>query len=173
VSQPRPVRIARSASYGKGEARRPGVAGGWVANRAAERRARRLFGLFLLVLVLIYLAFVGLGELGSSSGLRSAPAAWVVFSALAAGLAAWGWFLTLGRTPRSALVREGEILVRERLGRVRRFPVEWAVAPRVVQQYPASFLGPEPTEVVEVAGSDRVRRTYLVGERFFEDLVGR
>jgi len=128
--------------------------------------------LFLLVLVVIYGVFVALAELGSSSGVRSAPVAWGVFSLLAVLFAVWGWSITFGKTPRSAQRRETDILVRERLGRVRRFPVGSAVTLKVVQHNGGGILGPLPTQVVEIVSREHSRRTYIVGERFFEQLVG-
>jgi hypothetical protein len=172
LSQPRPVRITRSVGTDpSGEARRAAFAGAWVRNRAAETRAGRLFGLFLVVLVVIYAWFVALAELGNHSGVLSAPVAWGVFSLLALLLAVWGWSITYGHTPKSAQRREGEILVRERLGRIRRFPIESVTTLKVAQHNGASLLGPEPTQFVEILSRERVRRTYLVGERFFEQLT--
>ncbi|MCI4360143.1 MAG: hypothetical protein L3J91_00405 [Thermoplasmata archaeon] len=172
MSQPRPVRIARSAAVdAPGEARRTAFAGAWVRNRAGELRAGRLFGLFVVVLIAIYAWFVGLALLGSHAGLLTAPAAWGLFTVVAVVLALWGWSITYGRTPKGAQRREGEILVRERMGRIRRFPIESVAGIKIAQHYPASFLGPEPTEFVELLTRERMRRTYLVGERFFEPLA--
>jgi hypothetical protein len=175
MSQPRPVRISRAAAAGapSGEGKRAAFAVGWVQNQAGEARARRLFGLFVVVLLVIYGAFVGLATAGSSSGVRSAPAAWAIFTLLAVLLGLWGWSLTFGKTPRSAQRREGDLLVRERMGRVRRFPVESAFSMRVVQRYHAGVLGPQATEVVELLTRERRSREYLVGERYFQDLAGR
>jgi hypothetical protein len=166
------VRISRAPPGDAviGGDRRASFAGAWVLNRAAEARARRLFGLFLVVLLAIYVLFVGIAEAGS--GVRSAPAAWVLFTVMAGVLAVWGWSITFGLTPRSAQRREGDVLVRERMGRVRRFPAATALTPRIVQHSDAGLLGPEPTEVVELITRERARRTYIVGEKFFEKLSG-
>ena len=173
MPEPRAVRISRPSGGGvtDGPARRAAFAGAWTPNRAAEGRAARLFGLFLGMLVVIYVVFLGIAELGTQSGARSAPGAWAVFSLVAVLLAGWGWWITYGRTPRAAQKREGDLLVRERLGRIRRFPLDTAAAPRVVQHYEAGWLGPEPTEFVELVTRERSRCTYLVGERFFEQIA--
>jgi hypothetical protein len=174
VSQPRPVRISRpnAAVAPSGDERRVSFAVGWVRNQAGEARARRIFGLFLGVLLVIYAAFAGLAAFGAGSGLRAAPVAWGIFTLLAALLALWGFALTFGKTPRSAQRRDADILVRERLGRIRRFPVESAASLRVVEHHTASFLGPLATQVVEIQSRERRRSEYLVGERFFEELAG-
>ena len=171
MSSPRPVRISRrpSAPAAVGDVRSTN-GGVWVGNRAAERRAARLFGLFVLVLIAIYAVFLGLAE--STRGLGTAPIAWGIFSLLAVVLAVWGWTITFGRTPRGAQRRDTEILVRERLGRIRRFPIAAARNARVVQHYASGIVGPDPTEVVEIMAADRSNRTYVVGDRFFEQLSG-
>ncbi len=134
-------------------------------------RAGRVFGLFVVGILTIYFLFIVIAETGA--GVRAAPTAWIIFTLLAVALAGSGWTITFGRTPRGAQRREGDILVRERIGRVRRFPVEAAAAPKVLQRFDGGILGPQPTEVVEIATRERVYRTYIVGERFFESLAGR
>jgi hypothetical protein len=170
----RPVRISRPSvpAAATGAERSAAFALGWVPNRAGEARARRLFGLFVVVLVAIYASFVVLAAASASSGIRSAPVAWGIFTLLAALLGLWGWTITFGKTPRGAQRRDDDILVRERLGKVRRFPVESTKAPRVVQHYGASALGPEATQVVQILTRERRPREYLVGDRFFEELAG-
>jgi hypothetical protein len=174
VSQPRPVRISRPVASvpPSGDDQRAAFSVGWVPNRAGEARARRLFGLFTVVLIVIYGAFIGLAALGPSSGVRSAPVAWGIFTLLAVLLGLWGWTLTFGKTPRSAQRREADLLVRERTGRIRRFPVESTRSMRVVQHYSGGVLGPDATEVVELLSRERSRREYLVGEGYFQGLVG-
>jgi len=174
VSDSRPVRISRPAAAvpPSGALQRAAFAEGWVPNRAGELRARRLFVLFAGLLALIYLTFVALASSGTDSGVRSAPVAWGIFTGLAVLLGLWGWTLTYGKTPRSAQRRDADLLVRERLGHVRRFPVEAAASLRVVQHYDAGMLGPQATQVVELLSRERRRREYLVGERFFQELAG-
>ncbi|MCI4347293.1 MAG: hypothetical protein L3J97_01575, partial [Thermoplasmata archaeon] len=60
-----------------------------------------------------------------------------------------------------------ELVVRERTGRLRRFPKD-DLRIQVLRSNGAGFLGPTPTEYVEVATLYGVRRTYLVGIHFFD-----
>jgi hypothetical protein len=127
-----------------------------------------LFGLYAGGLVLLYLLFVGLSLSSPVPGVRENVAAWAYLTVVTAVLGATGWVVTLGRTPSGAVLRTGELVVRERTGRLRRFPANVLADPKVVHRYGASFLGPEATEFIELRTSDGTRRTYLVGEGFFE-----
>jgi hypothetical protein len=129
-----------------------------------------LFGLYGGALVAIYLVFVGLSLSSPIEGVRDNAFAWGYLSVVTVALAIAGWFLTLGRTPTGAVRRPDELVVRERTGRLRRFPGHVLDEPRVVHRYAASFLGPQPTEFIELRTADGARRTYLVGEGFFEGL---
>lgn len=165
MSTPRPVRIPRSAPSADVAPPTPGSERRFVPNTAGSTRAWRLFGMFAGFLVVIYLLFVGLAIASPSGGIRSNVAAWGVFTLVAAGFILVGWSITLGRAPRGAWWRDGEIVVQERLGRMRRFPQ--SVPTRVAQRYRIGLLGPEPTEFVELQAADGSPRTYLVAEGFF------
>jgi hypothetical protein len=175
VAASRPVRISRSAANASerfaGRSAPSGTGARFTENRAGTRRATRLFGMFVGVLLVIYLAFAALTLASPSPGVRSNVATWAVFSGMALVVALWGWLITFGRTPRGAVRRGSEIVVRERLGRPRRIPMDEATQPTVVHRYGRSLFGPEPTEFVEVRTTDQVKRTYLVGEEFFARLV--
>jgi len=162
MGAPRAVRIARAPAGSAPLA--------FVPNTAGQARASNLFLGYLVLLLVIFLVFIGLAYTSPSPGPRSDTSAWAVLALLGIGLAIGGWTITLGRAPRGAVVRGEEIAVRERLGRVRRFPVGDAAHLRVVHHYPAGFLSPEATEMVELVAADRSRRTYLVGSGYFDEL---
>jgi hypothetical protein len=164
VAASRAVRIARSS-------RRSGASTAFIPNHAGERRAWRLFATYLLALAVIYALFLGLALTSPSPGPRDDTAAWASLTLLAAALAGGGWTITLGRAPRGAALVGGDLAVRERWGRVRRFPAGSEAHRRVVHHYPSGILGPDATEMVELVAVDRSRRTYLVGEGYFERLA--
>ena len=138
----------------------------FVVNTAGTARAIRLFWVFGGLLAVVYILFVGLAFASHPAAPGSDPAAWGLFTLLAVLFAVSGWWITLGRTPRGAWIRDDELAVKERLGRVRRFPR--TTAPHVARRYGVSPLGPEPTEFVELTERDGVKRTYLVGKGFFD-----
>ena len=161
MAAPRPVRIPRAGS-------RPAAADDFRANSAGETRAIRLFVLFLVLLGAIFLTFVALAIASPSPGVRSNLDGWAALSIVALALVVGGWVITLGRTPRAVARRDSEVVVRERLGRLRHFALDDVGRARVAYRNPASFLGPEPTEVVEIVSREGGRRTYLLGEDLLE-----
>jgi hypothetical protein len=165
MAAPRSVRIPRRtsdvATPVDGESAMPR----FIANTAGTTRGTRLFGLYLLLLAVIYLLFVGLAVTSRPASPATNSLAWGLFSGLAALFGISGWWVTLGRAPRGVRMLGEEFAVQERLGRIRRFPS--TTERHVVRRFPASPLGPEPTEFVELTERDGVKRTYLVGESFF------
>ena len=175
MAAPRAVRISRPASGTATEPghRRGGPATRFQPNRGGTARAWRLFAVYAIALLAIYLLFLALALTSPVEGVRDNALPWLYLSVVTAALAAAGWLLTLGRTPSGAILRSEELVVRERTGRLRRFPAHALSERKVVHRYSPSLLGPQATEFVELRTSDRGRRTYLVGEGFFEDLAGR
>jgi hypothetical protein len=136
-------------------------------NSAAERRARRLFTVFVGGVAFTYALFVGLAATSPAPGVRDSAAPYVLFSLLAAALLAIGWQLTLGRTPRAAWIDfDGHLVVKERSGRLRHFPVEPGLDLRIVGTQGASVLG-EPVDVAELRAARGPPRRYVVAREFF------
>jgi hypothetical protein len=134
-------------------------------NSAGSSRALRTFLVFLVGLAVIYGLFMGLA-------VRTADvsASYLVEEVLTAAVAialVVGWFVTLGQAPAAAWVENGQLVVRERTGRSRRFPVATARF-LVLRTNGVGPLGPEPTEFVEVSVPRGAGRTYLVGAHFFD-----
>lgn len=136
-----------------------------VANTAGSSRAYRTFLIFLVALVVIYAVFLGSAVSSSAAGTSSAIEGVLTASVIVALVV--GWFVTLGQAPTMAWVDDGELVVRTRLGTARRYPAE-SVRIHVLRANAVGFLGPEPTEFVEVSAPGGVRRTYLVGTHFFD-----
>jgi hypothetical protein len=137
-------------------------------NRAATQRGTRLFLLFVLLLVVIYLVFVGSSFASTHTGDQNEVVEFL--SAFLVLFAVVGWFVTLAGTPRSAWTEAGALVVRERSGRVSHYAIGPELRLRVVRRNAVSFLAPQPTEYVEVTSLHRRRRTYLVGREFFDFL---
>lgn len=165
MATPRSIRIPRRPVAAPRIAPAPGDER-FVPNAAGTARAVRLFVAFLALLLVIYLLFVGLALSTRGASPAGNAIAWGIFSAFAAGFAISGWTITLGRAPRGFWRRSGELAVKERLGRVRRFPANGV--PKVAKRFGAGPLGPEPTIFVELTGTDGAKRTYLVGEGTIE-----
>ncbi|MGA7860597.1 MAG: hypothetical protein WCB19_01915, partial [Thermoplasmata archaeon] len=125
-------------------------------NSAGSSRAYRTFLLFLVALAVIYGVFMDLAVTSVVSG-----ANYVVEGILTASVAVAliiGWFVTLGQAPSAAWLEGGQLVVRERSGRSRRFPTD-AVRIHVLRSNGVGLFGPEPTEFVEVSVPRGARRT--------------
>ncbi len=168
MAPPRTVRIARR----DGSATTPGerTASAFVANTAGSARAGRLLLLFMAALGVIYLAFAGLTIANPLPGVRDNLYAWGAFTLVALLLALWGWSITLARAPVGARKARDGLVVRERGGSVRRFEARALDELHVVQRYPNGLLAPAPTALVELRTPEGGKRTYLVGDGFFEDI---
>lgn len=121
--------------------------------------------LFLVGIAAIYGVFMGLAVRSSVDGSNDVVEA-ILTAAMAVALVI-GWFVTLGQAPTAAWVENGQLVVKERTGRFRRFPTG-SVHVRVVRSNGAGPFGPEPTEFVEVSVPRGARHTYLVGTNFFD-----
>lgn len=142
-----------------------GAPGRRFTNEAGGSRAFRTFLVFLFALVVIYAVFMGYAVTNVASGTNGAVEG-VLTAAVAVALAV-GWFVTLGQAPRMAWVEVGELVVRPRLGKDRRYPTD-TVRIHVLRSNGPGFLGMDPTEFVEVSLPGGPRRTYLVGTHFFD-----
>lgn len=136
-------------------------------NRAGRERGRRMFLLFGSVLLAIWLLFVALSLSSPTVGVSGDAAVYAALTVIALLLGAVGWALTLGRAPQGFWERDGDLVIRENFGRRRRLPGPPMLTVRVVQRYPAGFLGPAPAELVELSAPGEGRRAYLVGREFF------
>ena len=136
-----------------------------VPNSAGTSRASRTFIFFLVALAAIYAVFLSYAVTSSTTGAGSAVEGILTVSVVVA--LAVGWVVTLGQTPTMAWVEYGELVVRERTGRMRRFPMD-NLRVHVLRSNGSGFLGPSPTEYVEVAASGAPGRTYLVAAHFFD-----
>jgi hypothetical protein len=134
-------------------------------NSAGSSRAYRTFLLFLVALAVIYAVFMGYAVSSTVTGTNYAVEG-VLTASVAVGLII-GWWVTLGQAPTMAWVENGQLVVRGRIGGARRFPTD-AVRIHVMRSNGVGFLGPEPTEFVEVSLPQGLRRTYLVGTHFFD-----
>ncbi|MCI4353399.1 MAG: hypothetical protein L3K14_08500 [Thermoplasmata archaeon] len=136
-----------------------------VSNSAGSSRAFRTFLLFVVALGAIYGVFLAYSATSSVTG-GSPSVAGILTGSVVVALVV-GWWVTLGQTPTVAWLERGELVVRERTGRLRRFPRD-DLRIHVLRTNGGGFLGPTPTEFVEVATIGGARRTYLVGIHFFD-----
>lgn len=165
MGSPRAVRIPRRRGAGPaGAATAPLDAR---ENGGGRERARRWFLVFAVGLVVLYVSFVGLAAMGAG-GLSGAPVALGLFTVLAAGFSAWAWSITLRRAPLRIRWSRGALAVEETRGRTRRFVRGPALEHVVVERYPASPLGPSPTELVRVGEAGGRQRLYLVEQGLFD-----
>jgi hypothetical protein len=170
----RAVRIRRAAATPPGaEAPLPGTpsdtpvlpTGRRRPNRAGGQRAFRTFLVFVVGLAAIYALFLAYDVAVAPAATEATVSGFLTVSVVLA--LAVGWWVTLGQTPTVAWVERGELVVRERTGRLRRFPTD-DLRIHVLRPNGSGLLGPEPTEFVELSVPGGPRRTYLVGARFFD-----
>jgi hypothetical protein len=173
VSSSRAVRISRpslaEAPSPPSGLSRSGIV--FVPNRVGEQRGVRLFLVFVLFALVVYATFVALAASSPVPGVRTNPAIYGVLSLVALLIAATGFLITLGRAPRALAWREEHLVVRERLGRLRRFRRD-SLRVMVVYRYPAGLLSSEPTVLATVSDADGRLRNYLVGQGFLESEAG-
>ncbi|MCI4318712.1 MAG: hypothetical protein L3K23_01080 [Thermoplasmata archaeon] len=169
MSTSRAVRIARTPLEASSVIVGSGGAGAtpFAPNRGGAQRGVRLFLLFVVVALAVYVTFVGLAASSPTSGVKDNPAVYVVLTMVAALIALVGFFITLGRAPRAAAWRSEHLLVRERLGKLRRFR-RAGLQVSVVYRYTPGFLSTDPTELVTVTDADGRRGNYLVGRGFLD-----
>jgi hypothetical protein len=157
--------IAVEPSNRTASASAPAAAGRRFENSAGSSRAYRTFLFFLVALAVIYGVFISLAVTRVANGTNVAVE--VVLTASVAVALVIGWAVTLGQAPSAAWVENRQLVVRERTGRSRRFPTD-TLRIHVLRTNPTGLFGGEPTEFVEVSVPRGSRRTYLVGEHFFD-----
>lgn len=121
--------------------------------------------MFLVCLAVIYAVFIDLAVRSySSTGSLSVE----VILTVAVGVSlVVGWWVTLGQAPTVAWVEGNYLVVRDRLGRTRRFSRD-RLRINVLRTNGTGFLGQDPTEFVELGVPGGQPRTYLVGTHFFD-----
>lgn len=162
AATPRPVRIVRSPAparspLGETLPRPPSI-----GNRAGYRRARRLLALYLGTVVAAYLAMLALIASSPYAAIRQDAPIYAILSAIGAGSVMAGYLITIGRAPFAYYLRDGELVIRERFGSVRRYPVDAGLEVRVVGRHPPSLLSPEPTETIRLRSPGRREREYVL-----------
>lgn len=135
-------------------------------NRAGLRRARRLLGLYLGLLLVVYLGVVALMASSPYEGVRDDLPVYLLLGVIAAVSAIAGYFLTVGRAPWAVYVAEGSLVVRERFGNVRRYPIDGSLRIRFVARNDASLLSPEATETVRLSAYEMKTREYVLADGF-------
>jgi hypothetical protein len=180
MSDPRPVRIARRASPPRRSSdedrdRRfwdteAGGSGSFEANEAGTGRGVRLFSVFGVALLAIYIVFLALAATSPSPGVSANPTVYALLTVLTLGLGAVGAAVTLLRAPTGVSFAPDFLIVSERLGTRRRWPVPPQLRLHVLQRYPRGLFGGEPTELIELSDGKGRRAAYLVGRGFFDRL---
>jgi hypothetical protein len=180
MADPRPVRIPRRARRGRGRSdddgdRRfwdaeAGGTGRFESNAAGTGRGLRLFAMFGFALLAIYLLFLGLTATSPSPGIRSNLDVYAILTLLTLALGAVGAAVTLLRAPSGVAFADDAVIVSERLGRRRRWPLPPQLRLHILQRYPRGLFGGEPTELVELSDGKGHRSAYLVGRGFFDRL---
>ncbi|HXW67469.1 MAG TPA: hypothetical protein VEL82_06315 [Thermoplasmata archaeon] len=174
MASPRAVRIPRSRGVAEAAgAPGPGVVASEATvpapgaeirrNRAGRQRAIRIATIYLLALVALYLFFVGLDRIAPGGSSATAATGLLYFSAIAAGLALAGLYVTLSPAPRTIEVSASAVTVVEWTGRRREFPPLENLRVAVRRRFPPSFLASEPVEAVELTVGRR-QFTYQVAE---------
>jgi hypothetical protein len=180
MADPRPVRIARRASPSHRSSdddadRRfwdteAGGSGTFEANEAGTGRGVRLFAVFGIALLAIYLLFLGLTVTSPSPGVSGNWVVYALLTVLTFGLGAVGAAVTLLRAPSGVSFTADSLIVSERLGKRRRWPLPPQLRLHVLQRYPRGLFGGEPTELIELSDGKGHRAAYLVGRGFFDRL---
>ena len=120
-------------------------------------------------MAIFYVVFVGLSATSSSSGVRNNPGIYGTLTVFMLALSVIGFLVTLARAPRSLAWRDDQLVVRERLGKLRRFHRDGLRA-SVLFRYPRSFLAADPTELVTITDETGRRHHYLVGQGTLTDV---
>jgi hypothetical protein len=180
MGDPRPVRIPRRPA----DAARPPVEDndrrfwdgevggprGYVANVAGTARALRMFGLFAVALLAILTVFLIEAATSPSPGLADSAEVYGLLAGFTILLAVVGAGITVLRAPRGAAFGTDSLLVTDRFGRRRRWPLPPKLRTHVLQRYGGGILMGEPTELIELSDGDGHRANYLVGRGFFDRL---
>lgn len=168
----RPIRIVRAPEVvSPGGSDRPGSRPSPTrGNQAGYRRGRRLLYGYLLAVFLLYFLILLLLVTSRYPGVRENFVAYGLFTAIASASAVSGYILTLGRAPVAFYTSDGQLVIRERFGGVRRFPIGPGLRVTVYRRIPMGAFSPEPTEAVRVQYGDRATREYLLANGTLEGL---
>ncbi len=131
-------------------------------NRFGRQRAFRTFLVFIAGLLAIYAFFLGTLLTSPEEGVRTGTTGYILLSALAVVIALGAVLMTIFRAPREIRTDGGVLVLRERYGPERRFPIAPGLFVRVVKRYPEGLLAEEPTDMVEVTQGRGTPRNYLV-----------
>jgi len=142
-----------------------GALGQRFTNSAGSTRALRTFLMFLIALAVIYAIFMDFAVTTAATGANSTVEA--VLTASVAIALVFGWWVTLGQAPTVAYVQGDRLVVHERTGTHRRFPLE-GLRVTLLRSNGRGLLGPDATEFVELSIAGGVRHTYLVGTHSFD-----
>lgn len=168
----RPIRIVRAPEVVSpgGSDRSASLPSPTRGNQAGYRRGRRLLGGYLLAVFLLYFLILLLLVTSRYPGVRDNFVAYGLFTAIASASAVSGYILTLGRAPFAFYASDGQLVIRERFGGVRRFPIGPELRVTVFRQIPKGAFSPEPTEAVRVQYRERPTREYLLANGTLEGL---
>ncbi|MCI4349469.1 MAG: hypothetical protein L3J93_04565 [Thermoplasmata archaeon] len=160
----RAVRIPKGRSVELGGGAEPPSAPPGVVreNRGGTQRATRTFLAFLVGLVAVYGVFLSLVLSAARPGERSDLAANALFTLILVAFGLAAYVLTVAQAPRRVRVADGEFVVTERFGRIRRFANGPPLIVRVVKRYAPGPLADTATEIVLVTTPEGGERTYLV-----------
>lgn len=139
-------------------------------NIGGLKRARRLLYLYLLLLAVLYAGVVVLVAGSRYAAIRTDVALYAVLSVIASISALAGFWLTVGRAPWAVYVAVDDLVVRERFGAVRRFPLDDTLRIDPRGRQPQGFLSPRPTETVRVSSSRVPAREYVLDEGLLDDI---
>ncbi|MFZ0830905.1 MAG: hypothetical protein WCB18_08690 [Thermoplasmata archaeon] len=157
--------IAVETPTGTAQAVASRAAGQRFTNSAGSTRALRTFLMFLIALAAIYAVFMEFAVTSAATGANTTVEA-VLTAAVAIALI-FGWWVTLGQAPTVAYVQGDKLVVHERTGHHRRFPLE-GLRVTLLRSNSRGLLGPDATEFVELSIAGGVHHTYLVGTHFFD-----
>ncbi|MHB8352352.1 MAG: hypothetical protein ACYDFT_06685 [Thermoplasmata archaeon] len=143
-----------------------------LGNRAGYRRGRRLLLLYLLAVFLLYFAILLLLVTSRYPGVREDFFAYGLFTVIASASAIAGYLVTVGRAPWAFYSTGSQLVIRERFGRVRRFPIGPELRVTLVRHIEPGVLSPEPTEVIRVTYAQRPTREYLLAQGTLDALPG-
>lgn len=177
AATPRAIRIPRPASettrdpsQPSGPAPRPPapeVTTGPVEvrkNAAGFQRAFRLGTIYLVALVVLYVAFLLLDRSSPGGTSPAAQMGDLYFTAIATVLGFGGVVLALSSAPRAIELRPDSLVVVAWWGRRREFPPLSGLRVTVVRRFPSGFLSSTTVEVIQLDDRKGNHRTYHVEE---------
>jgi hypothetical protein len=140
-------------------------------NVAGFQRAFRLGTIYLIALVVLYVAFLLLDRSSPGGTSPAAEMGALYFTGIATLLAFGGVVLALNSAPRAIEVRPDSVVVIAWWGRRREFPPLSDLRVSVVRRFPSSFLSATPVEVIQLGDRKGHFRTYHVEEGLIPEHV--